>query len=239
METFSSAAHLKGVVFQNLPVELHPLRDVINRHLEGSELGGLARNTSGQFPDKHWHAIPATGADVARPVPSSILTRLRSAFPDDPPDAKQIPCVGLTKSGMQFSIYTKSSRDSQVSYKGPTGDVRFGRIFAILAEPKGQADVIVASRIWIIVERYDPLSGDDVDKDIYNKHPLIGGGGYRLAEMMYDSFVRALDIIQPSQIIGHIARCSLETGSIGSFRRPVFVAVQLDRVSDNLQIPAR
>lgn len=234
METFSSASHLKGVVFEHLPPELHPLRDIISDHLQGSGLGGLARNITEQFDETVWQPIPASSNDTGRTVPSNVLKDLKAAFPQDPPGPKQIACVSLKKSGMEFSIYTKSSRDSQISYRGDSKDIRFGRIFAILAEPASEVNGAVTPPPWIIVERYEPLGVADSTRDVYRKHPLIGRNGYNLAEISYDSFARTMDSIRPSQILGHIARCTLEPRLIGPFEKPVFVAVQLDRVGCRL-----
>lgn len=240
METFSSASHLKGPVLENLPPDLLPLRNIISDHLQGPhrELGGLAGNASGQSQSRNWRPILASGDDACRVVPPDVLAGLRTAMPDDPPGPTQIACTALVKSGMRFSIFTKSSRDSQISYRGLSGDIRFGRIFAILSEPTtvgGQESI--APRIWIIVERYESLGPADLAKDVYRTHPLLGQNGYSLAQMMYDAFALELEIIRPRQIVGHIARCSLEQGSVGTFAEPVFVAVQLDRVRHGSHLP--
>lgn len=228
MDTFSSASHLKGTVFENLPEDLHPLRDIVVNHLNGAGMGGLGRDTSGQSTRDEYHP-DYTAGDEGFVLQPDLLAALRTACPEKPAGPKQITCTSLTRSNMKFSIGSKSSRDSQISYKGPKGDVRFGRIHTILYDPTAKDP----TNIHLLVERYQPLSGEDIIKDIYRRHPLIGRAGYRLAEILYDRFQHEIEVICTNQIIGHIARCSLEAGGPLGFDDAIFVAVQLDRVRSN------
>lgn len=225
MDTFSSASHLKGAVFENLPEDLHPLRDIVSDHLSCSGMGGLSRDTTGQSYREGYRPIHSEGDEgiVLRP---DVQLALNTASPEEPPGPKQIVCATLMRSNMKFSVCTKSSRDSQISYKGVSGDIRFGRIHTILYDPRAKS----SADTHLLVERYEPLSGGDMARDIYRHHPLIGTDGYQLAEILYDRFQHEIEVITTGRIIGHIARCTLETGGDLGFKEAVFVAVQLDRV---------
>lgn len=234
MNMFSASSQLKGQVLTNLPADLEPLGDIIRDRLDSSESGGLARDApSGHFNTSKWQPIPIRASDDGAEFPTEYLNILRRAYPQHPPAPRLIPCHALVKSGMDFSTGVQSAHDSQISYKrGET--VEFGRINTILVEKIDDPvnpGALSFGRTFLLVERYEQLATDEGTKDPFGSHPLVGRNGYNLARILYDNFSDDVHVIQAADIIGHIARCSLHKGDPAVFAKPVFVAVQLDRVS--------
>lgn len=234
MNMFSAASHLKSQVLPNLPSDLAGLGDIVSDHLSSSAFGGLARDTSfGNYNNHHWQPIPADPSDDGTTFPHDLFEILKNTVPGTPPSHRLIPCLTMVKSGMKFSVGSRSAHDSQICYKGPTGTFEFGRINSIMVEnADGQTGPAVRwGRIFLIVEQYETLDPRDAANDPFRSHPLVGDTGYNLARILYDSFVDRPRVIEALNIVGHIARCSLEKGLPFHYRKPAFVAVQLDRVS--------
>lgn len=235
MNMFSAASQLKSQVLPNLPPELAELGEVVSDHLSLSAFGGLARDTtSGHFNTPHWIPIPANPSDDGSDFPNDLFEVVKNAFPGTPPSRRLVPCLTMVKSGMKFSVGSKSARDSQICYKGPAGDFEFGRINTIIVESGNshtRPELRRWGRIFLLVEQYEHMDSADTNKDPFRSHPLVGDTGYNLARILYDNFADHLRVIEASAIVGHIARCSLEEGIPFRYRKAAFVAVQLDRVS--------
>lgn len=197
-------------------------------------LGGLSRETSTEYiTGTHWDISPVGRVNSTRLLPAELLSAFASAAIQPPPKHHQILCSSMRKSNMAFSVAQRSSHDSQVSYRGPGGSIRLGRILHILCEPK-DGDTVSSpqsiGRILVIIERYRPLSPADQKKDIYWNHPLIGEKGYQLFRVVYDEFLGALDVVDASELVGHIARCPLDLKEPVCFERAAIVTAQVDRV---------
>lgn len=240
MNMFSASSQLKGQVLVNLPSDLEPLGDIIRDRLDTSESGGLGRDTpSGHVNTSKWKPFPIRASDDGAAFPTKYLGILRKAYPQHPPAPRLIPCDTVAKSGMDFSTGVTSAHNSQISYKRLGGIVEFGRINTILVEnindPSNEPlkpKAVSFGRTFLVVERYEKLATSETEKDPFGSHPLVGRNGYNLARILYDNFEDQVDVIQAEDIIGHIARCSLHKGDPAIFTKPVFVAVQLDRVNN-------
>lgn len=234
MNTFSAASHLKGEVLPNLPSDLAEMRGIVQEHLSSSAFGGLARDTTaGHFNNQQWLPIPADPSDNGSHFPADLFQILKKGVSGTPPSRRLIPCHSMTKSGMVFSTGSKSARDSQICYRRPSGDFEFGRINSILVEGGDQIQPALRSpgRIFLLVEQYEPLHAEDATKDPFRSHPLVGDKGYNLVRILYDNFIDQISVIEAADVVGHIARCSLDEGVPFRYAKPAFVAAQLDRVS--------
>lgn len=219
-----------------MPIEVEPMAHILNNFLDDSELGGMGRNTYSEFStEDEWVVTPADRATTVSLLPSNLLAALAASGIQPPPKPAQVLCDTMKQSNMKFSIGSKSSRDSQISYRVNGGGLRLGRIFQILCEPndaQGLNHPSCEGRIIVVIEQYRPLSEEDRKKDLFWNHPIIGQEGYRLFQLAYDQFVSKLDVVHASDIVGHISRCTLDQGKPDVFERAVIVTVQMDRVSD-------
>lgn len=153
---------------------------------------------------------------------------LAERFPDNPPGSSIIVCKSIRRESIDFVPGSVSARNSHISYTGPDGTMCFGRIHSIFQEflqsPPNEPD---SARIFLFVERYKPLRGDDAASDVYGNHPLVGHPGYKILRSVYAEFCPQMDIISASEIIGHIGRYEGGTSGTGG---AILVTIQLDRV---------
>lgn len=234
MDKFSVASGFDGLVSgDDLPAELAEGVDLIKEYMSSPLLGGMARDANPDVGSKSWSVVPASSDPRPRPVSKALRQALLAASPSKALKSKLIICESAVKSKMEFTVGSQSSKDSQISYQGPDGELRYGRIHGILAEPKEEDDEEkhAIGRIFVVVEQYQPLEDDDAANDPYQNHPLIGRHGYNLCRVVYDKFLPQMDVIQAEAIVGHIARCAMDDKDLGMVGGRIVATVQVDRVS--------
>lgn len=226
IRAFTAASRIRGIAADgDLPETLRLMVEQLNSFLDSSHLGGMGRSASmDSGPSDYRVASRSTRRTLAVP----LLQALKAAHPQMEIAPIQRLCR-LKKAGMSFTAGSKSSCDSQISYRFEDGELRFGRILSILTDD-ADSQRPVNDRTLVVVERYRPLSVLDSTKDLYGAHPLIGRTGYDLCRIVYDVFASKVDVIRPSSLVGHIARCLLKHGDPLSFEFNAIVVVQLDRV---------
>lgn len=104
----------------------------------------------------------------------------------------------LVISGIQFQITNSSEADSCIMCEHE-GVQHCGKIRSIFLPP-GQDDT---ATVLLAVQRYTPLSEEDSAKDPYRLWGFSGG------ELFYDRFLEGYLIIEPKEVIGHIAKTEL------------------------------
>ncbi|KAG8903983.1 hypothetical protein FRB99_002432 [Tulasnella sp. 403] len=201
---FSATSQINGIIEGDyLPSEGQGVGKLVQQFMSSSRLGGLGRNTSIDFQNRGtWEAIGPLHPTL---VPPDIHKALCEAYPGSPPAKQLAQCEVITHSGMRFSVGKRSAHDSHVCYQSTAGqatELRFGQIHSILVEtcPSG------TNRIFVVIQRYQPLSTIDEEKDIYGNHPLIGKKGYNLCRIVYDSLLNSWDMVEANALLGHIAR---------------------------------
>lgn len=228
MRAFTAASRIKEIAIDgNLPETMRLMVEELDGFLNSSRLGGMGRNFNEDRGLSSYKVIPRGSSHRLTP---GLLQALQSSSPQSTIAPIQRLC-DLQKANMDFSAGSKSSRDSQISYLMGDGEIRFGRIFSIMTEDSGEAAESSDDSTLVVVERYLPLSPEDALRDPYGTHPLTGRTGYNICGIVYDVFSPQMDVIRPSAIIGHIARCSLKNEEPLRFQFDAIVVVQLDRVS--------
>lgn len=224
---FALASGVKALMNRTdgLDPQLAELAALLGRHFESSSLGGLGRtkDLAGPFTSS-WQLSQESGEPTA--IPPRVWASFVSILPGLRETSQVTLCNSITRGGIKFSTGRLSSRDSQISYYGGGGGLRFGRIHTIVSD--GTHDV---TGIAICVERYSELSPFDATKDPFRRHWMVGERGHRLFQMVYDSFEDAIDVIKANDIIGHIGRCRVSHEEGQSFENPPIITIQLDRVS--------
>ncbi|KAG9076777.1 hypothetical protein FS749_011398 [Ceratobasidium sp. UAMH 11750] len=59
----------------------------------------------------------------------------------------------------------------------------------------------------IIVRAFQPLDGEDALHDPYFNNSIIGGSGADIARLYYDSLEDETHLIEPRDLVSHIAIC--------------------------------
>lgn len=227
IRAFTAASRIRGLAADgDVPETLRLMVQQLDKFLDSSHLGGMGRSASMENGPSDYRVVYRTSR---RAVAKPLLQALKTAVPQTNISPFQRLCK-LKKAGMTFTSGSKSSCDSQISYRTEGGEIRFGRIFSILTDDEDTASTVDGSTL-IVVERYLPLSDRDSTQDVYANHPLIGKAGYNICRIVYDVFASKVDVIKPKSLVGHIARCTLKNEDPFQFAMNAIVVVQLDRVS--------
>ncbi|KAG9126562.1 hypothetical protein FRC07_002972 [Ceratobasidium sp. 392] len=102
-----------------------------------------------------------------------------------------------------------------------------GRIESILEEPRSAVPTGSTPRITLLVRRFKPLNSADHFLDPYGQHPVIGIRGYQIAQLCYREFLPTAFIIEPRDIVCHIATCDYHDADL-KFLTPCVVVISLD-----------
>jgi len=182
--------------FDNVNELVRAFETVIGTDRRGSRLSDL-RNPSQhlQVPGKRKFE------ELEAPVFSAFLewsTVAGTPAPHHPPSRNTYTYSKLVISGVQFKIANSSEADSYIMCERE-GVQYCGRIRSIFLPP-GQEDT---ATILLAVQRYTPLSEEDKVNDPYRLWGFAGG------ELFYDRFLEDYLIIEPEEVIGHIAKTQL------------------------------
>ncbi|PIL29463.1 hypothetical protein GSI_08405 [Ganoderma sinense ZZ0214-1] len=118
-----------------------------------------------------------------------------------------------------FSTRSKGVRDSFVIFKGPDGDSHAGQIARIFLHTRTRLGELVVEP-FILVDVYEPLSGDDEGHDPYRKWPDIHTCLY------YNAFQGDSQVIRLQDIVSHFAAFTYTPDALG---RECVVVRDLDR----------
>ncbi|KAI1795827.1 hypothetical protein LXA43DRAFT_880746 [Ganoderma leucocontextum] len=130
--------------------------------------------------------------------------------------------VSRTNQGkVSFSTRSKGVRDSFVIFKGQGGDSRAGQISRIFLHTRTFRGELVVEP-FILVDVYEPLSGDDEIHDPYRRWPDIHTSLY------YNAFQSEQQVIGLEDIVSHFAAFAYTPNALG---RECIVVRNLDRVS--------
>lgn len=125
----------------------------------------------------------------------------------------------------------RKGRNSSVTYRTASGNVVAGRIRRIIRTKIEKEDAPATDDdMFLFLERYDPLRGDDAMADPYRHWPGLQ------ATLHYNSFGPHMEIVRPSEIVGPVAQCLFDAGDAFGIAKETVVIVSLDRVSDVLHI---
>lgn len=125
----------------------------------------------------------------------------------------------------------EKGKNSYIEYRKKDGKVVAGRILRILSTAR-KSDVS-ADNTLIVVERLNELNEAAKRSDPYLKWPQLGG------RLTYSDYAEDLDVIGPSNIIAHVARCPYDPPASQDFGKACIVIWPLDRVRDCIHASQR
>ncbi|KAG8794485.1 hypothetical protein FRC12_024091 [Ceratobasidium sp. 428] len=102
-----------------------------------------------------------------------------------------------------------------------------GQIESILEEPRGAVPTDSTPRITLLVRCFKPLNLADQFLDPFGQHPLIGIRGYQIAQLHYQELLPTAFIIEPRDIVCHIATCDYHDAD-HKLSAPCVVVISLD-----------
>ena len=123
----------------------------------------------------------------------------------------------IVVSGVVFQTHGSAPGDSFITFEN--GDEIWNGSIQTILLPQGISD---ASSALLLVQVFEPLSAEDQENDLYRMWGFAGG------ELVYDCFLERPVVIQPSQILGHIAKT--DVGPVFGVQRPCVHTLPLDQV---------
>lgn len=137
-------------------------------------------------------------------------------------------CRNIRIGSVIYTPFSESAGNSCVLFEVPaSSDIVPGRIDFILQEGGVPAPRI--PRILLVVRAFRRLSTQDSFRDPYLNHPIIGKEGANLARLYYDDVEDESYILEPRDLISHVAVCSFSDPEITMTRKTV-VILSLDLV---------
>ncbi|KDN36453.1 hypothetical protein RSAG8_10845, partial [Rhizoctonia solani AG-8 WAC10335] len=210
---FIMATRLKGLVEQDsFSSGLGQFGDIAQKYL-GGKIPGRVR--SGWTT--HRIASPTTSdSDI------SLILNTWATSQGMPSSPSQVyTCSSIQQGNVFYAPFTHSAGDSCVlvchpSIVGPHP----GRIDTIVEDPQN-------SRILLLIRPFLPLSADDSRFDPYQAHPLVGQDGAAIARLYYDEVASSAMVIEPKDIVAHVAVCNYYDSRIS---RGLVAVLSLDLV---------
>ncbi|KAG9091915.1 hypothetical protein FS749_016143 [Ceratobasidium sp. UAMH 11750] len=217
------ASRLKGMLeYGNFKKSLEEFGEVTQKFLQ--------QYVPGQAP-QHWQAKHGISPTLmSDPVHNTLSNwsnaRLLPGFPKS-----LFVCSSISLGNVIYAPYTLSHGNGCVLFSSPTHGLRPGRIKFILQEPEIPT-VAGRHRIMLIVRAFQLLNDNDVLCDPYFNNPVIGGSGAGLARLYYDSLEDETHLIEPRDLVCHIAIC-LYADPEQTISRSAIVILSLDLVSSS------
>ncbi|KAG8688006.1 hypothetical protein FRC08_011664 [Ceratobasidium sp. 394] len=140
----------------------------------------------------------------------------------------QLLCSKLQKGSLVYQPHSHSVGNSHILFRARASSTPLpGRIESILMEPSQAVPAGGTPRITMLVLRFQPLSRQDQFYDPYSQHPIVGASGYDIIQLCYEKFDPSAFIIEPDDIICHLARCDFDDVE-EKLSAPCVVLVSLD-----------
>lgn len=230
------AKFLQGTALQtliqdrSLPESLGDYYDALCGFLKQQYRGTmLFENYSGT--DTAWSVHPVQSKARARsPLPSAILSLLRSS-------GAQAQTVQegqfLFHRGAKYEAFSALSSVAQGPARNSSilcrigGSVHPARILHIVNDKAFEAPSSDITGVRLVVQRYQPLSSEDLGKDPYRQTAFKHMG----CELRYTTF-ESSQVICPEDIVSHVGRCAyMPFNEAHALSRDTLVIIDLDRVS--------
>ncbi|KAF8686600.1 hypothetical protein RHS04_00032 [Rhizoctonia solani] len=211
---FIMAARLKGLVEQDsFRSGLGQFGNIVQKYLGGRFPGRLGSG----WKTSRIVCSTAVDSDITLILNTWATLHNMPCFP------RQVyPCSTIQQGNVVYAPYTHSAGDSCVLFCHPSiVGPQPGRIDTIIEDPDN-------SRILLLVRPFVPLSNDNSVFDPYWAHPLIGEKGAGIARLYYDQVSLTALVIEPKDMVAHVAVCSYYDSRISQAQ---VVVLSLDLVS--------
>lgn len=221
---FVMASRLKGMI------EQQTLRDFLGDFgLVVQDF--LDRHVPGQSIVQSWKSTHSTRPILLQDAVHDMLTTWCQSRHMRPISRSLLECSKIQLGNVVYMPYTASTGNSHIMFcpPGKRAAMLPGRIDFILQEPLETKSSSEPQRILILVRSFQELEAKDAVRDPFRNHPIIGRHGADLARLYYSKLGEDLCIIEPRDIVSHIAVCTYEDPE-DAMRDDCIIILSLDLV---------